>query len=54
MQRLLFYIVKSIQTNVMEISEKSWNQIQEYIWRWYPVLIGVESIEDKQEKACIT
>jgi hypothetical protein len=31
----------------VEISEKSWNQIEEYIWKWYPVLIGIASIEEK-------
>ena len=38
----------------VDISEKSWNQIESYIWLWYPVLIGAASIEDQRNKAVIT
>jgi hypothetical protein len=36
--------------NLVDISEKSWNQIEEYIWKWYPILIGVASIEEEKKK----
>jgi hypothetical protein len=28
------------QENVVDISEKSWNQIEEYIWKWSPILLN--------------
>lgn len=34
----------------VEMSDKSWNQIEEYIWEWYPVLIGAASLEEEQKK----
>jgi hypothetical protein len=36
------------------MSEKSWNQVEEYILKWYPILIGVASFEEEKKKAIIT
>jgi hypothetical protein len=33
----------------VDIPEKSWNQIQDYICKWYPILIGVASLEGKKK-----
>jgi hypothetical protein len=34
----------------VEISEKSWNQVEAYVWKWYPLLIGRASFEYKDFK----
>jgi len=36
------------------MSEKSWNQIEDYIWKWFPILIGAASFEDQEKKLSIT
>jgi len=44
----------SLEIVSVGISEKSWNQIQDYIWKWYPILIGIASIEEEKKKVVIT
>jgi len=34
--------------------KKVGNQIEEYIWKWYPALIGAASIEGENKKPFIT
>ena len=38
----------------VEMSEKSWNQIEEYIGKWYPILISVASHEEENKKLVTT
>lgn len=38
----------------MDMSDKSWNQFEEYVWKWYPTLIGAASLEDQEKKLIIT
>jgi len=38
----------------MSTPQKSWNQIEEYIWKWYPILFGIASLEEENKKFFIT
>jgi len=31
------------------MSEKNWNQIEEYIWKWYPILINAAVSEYEKQ-----
>jgi len=42
------------QERRVDISEKSWNQIEEYIWKWYPILIKAALLEGEEQKIFIT
>jgi len=50
--RLSYYC--NANNSSVEMSEKSWNQIEEYVWKWYPILIGAASFEDEKKKPFIT
>jgi hypothetical protein len=45
---------KLISSSIVGMSEKSWNQVEEFIWKWYPVLIGAALFEDTAQKKLIT
>jgi hypothetical protein len=48
------WIIITVYSNFVEMYEKYWNQMQEYIWKWYPVLIGIASFEEEKNEPSIT
>jgi len=51
---VLVHVAKSSFYFQKNMSEKSWNQIEEYVWKWYPILIGVASIGEENKKVFTT